>query len=654
MQNDWQPGLNLQFAFYGQADGVNTKTPLFKMLAWTSTTHNTSTEIFYALTALPYNASTYRPLWSYDNVAWNAFDNFSYDADNLHFNFSNNTPFAQDTVYFCTMEPWLESYTETWLASLPTTYISATPSVTAFGGDPYQCGVVASRVNELAETIDACKLYAFKISSGPALAPNGQPKKKFILSAGNHAGEDQGNWTNKATVEFLISEDAKAVTARQWLDFYCYPMLVPAGRRGGHWRSDFEPGNLTLDANRHWTDSLLPTINAFKSAISLDTGNVVAGLISNHGCFPTQDTTYGYPSTEGSIFNATIGAYTTAYNWVDSTLAGAMHNWGVASLGARFGIIPEIATSKTHAEVVAYGEALAKTISDLAAVNYFSYGAVDAGLTGQSLTHTQGVMGVSVVSDVSVSITGQSYAPSQGAVTKSIVIAVPGQSLTHTQGTLAAVVDGNTTIQLTGQAVSYTQGSVAPGSSLLITGQAFSQTQGALVADVGSSATVELTGQSYALSQGLVGIAATVGLTGQYSSFAQGSLGVTNDTTYYVTLAGQQYIYAQVAPGVSNSVPAAVNDFLTAIYTMLGQQVTHTPAVGSPAVGLALHSMPGLDLFAGELLTTDHALRYARASFPVVQKGDGFTIGGVNYVAREAAQSILDGKECHVQLAKVA
>lgn len=95
-------------------------------------------------------------------------------------------------------------------------------------------------------------------------------------------------------------------------------------------------------------------------------------------------------------------------------------------------------------------------------------------------------------------------------------------------------------------------------------------------------------------------------------------------------------------------------DYLTPIYTMLGQQVTHTPAVGSPAVGLALHSMPGVELFAGELLTTDHALRYARDSFPAVQKGDAFTIGGVNYVAREAAQNILDGKECHVQLARVA
>ena len=93
------------------------------------------------------------------------------------------------------------------------------------------------RVNELSEAIDSCNLYAFKISSGSGIAPNGKPKRKVILSAGNHAGEDPGNWALKGCVEFLIGTDDKAVTARQWLDFYVYPMLIPAGRRGGHWLS---------------------------------------------------------------------------------------------------------------------------------------------------------------------------------------------------------------------------------------------------------------------------------------------------------------------------------------------------------------------------------------------------------------------------------
>ena len=95
-------------------------------------------------------------------------------------------------------------------------------------------------------------------------------------------------------------------------------------------------------------------------------------------------------------------------------------------------------------------------------------------------------------------------------------------------------------------------------------------------------------------------------------------------------------------------------DILTPIYAMLGEPVTHIPLSGSPSVGLALHSTPGAELFSGELLTTDHALRYARASFPSVQKGDAFTIDGISYIARESAQSLLDGKECMVPLARAA
>ncbi|MBK7357559.1 M14 family zinc carboxypeptidase [Propionivibrio sp.] len=335
MINDWLPAKSLQFHWCGAADKVNGKTPQFKVKFWTSTTHNTSTDIILYATDFPFNiAGGYRPEWSYDARTWYPFDNCVYDADNLHLRFYNNTAFTSDTVYYSTTTPWQESLTGEWLASLPTTYIQETASVTAYSGSPYIFGQSVLRVNELGEDIDACNLYAFKISSGSGLAPNGQPKKKFLVFAGNHAGEDPGNWALKGFVEFLIGTDAKAVTARQWLDFYVYPMICPAGRRGGHWRSDWEPGFLTYDANRHWTDSSMSTIVAFKNAIISDTGGSVAGGISFHSSFPMTTQTYTYPSGEVTALQSAITPiFGSLYPAEFYDIPSSSNGWMVNTLG---------------------------------------------------------------------------------------------------------------------------------------------------------------------------------------------------------------------------------------------------------------------------------------------------------------------------------
>ena len=52
MINDWIPGQPLQFHWYGAADNVKGKIPQFKVKFWTSTTHNSSTEIILQATNL--------------------------------------------------------------------------------------------------------------------------------------------------------------------------------------------------------------------------------------------------------------------------------------------------------------------------------------------------------------------------------------------------------------------------------------------------------------------------------------------------------------------------------------------------------------------------------------------------------------------------
>lgn len=376
MINDWMPGKSIQFTFYGAADKVNAKTPQFKVKFWTSTTHNTSTDIILYATDNPFNiAGGYRPEWSYDARTWTKFDHCLYDADNLYFRFYNDAPFTQDTVYYSTSTPWQEGLTGEWLATLPTTYIQETDSVTAYGGADYVFGQSSVKVNELAESIDACNYYAFKISSGSGLAPNGLPKEKFIVFAGNHAGEDPGNWALKGFAEFLLTEDPEAQDARDWLDFYFYPDICPPGRRGGHWRSDWDAAHPTYDANRHWTDSTMESIVAHKAAVITDTGGAVAGGISFHSSFPLVTQTYMYPNSELSTIQSAItpifgSLYPAEYYDIPTSSMG----WTVDVMGARVAMIPEvIAQPSTSLET--YGANYAKVVSDLAVTNYFSYGA---------------------------------------------------------------------------------------------------------------------------------------------------------------------------------------------------------------------------------------------------------------------------------------
>jgi hypothetical protein len=94
-------------------------------------------------------------------------------------------------------------------------------------------------------------------------------------------------------------------------------------------------------------------------------------------------------------------------------------------------------------------------------------------------------------------------------------------------------------------------------------------------------------------------------------------------------------------------------DDLSFFYAEFGVEVVHTPKAGGASTpGLALHDQPGMTMIGGDILATDHSLRYPLATFPVVHKGDTFLIAGVTYAAREKAQPLQDGLEYTVPLAK--
>lgn len=93
---------------------------------------------------------------------------------------------------------------------------------------------------------------------------------------------------------------------------------------------------------------------------------------------------------------------------------------------------------------------------------------------------------------------------------------------------------------------------------------------------------------------------------------------------------------------------------LAIFYADFGVSVIYTPKGGvADEPQLAIFNQPGMTVIGGEILATDYSLRYPATTFPAVKRGDGFSIGGVAYTAREAAQSAGDdGIEHIVPLAK--
>ncbi len=92
---------------------------------------------------------------------------------------------------------------------------------------------------------------------------------------------------------------------------------------------------------------------------------------------------------------------------------------------------------------------------------------------------------------------------------------------------------------------------------------------------------------------------------------------------------------------------------LSLFYLDFGVEVTLTPkGGGASSTGLALHDLPGVTVLGGEVLATDHTLRFLAAAFPTIRKGDTFKIGAVSYTARENAQPLQDGLEYTVPLVR--
>ena len=260
-------------------------------------------------------------VYSYDQINWSFAPGLTYPGSGESLQFTKR--FTQDTVYIADALPYTVARTASHTTALQTNpYVHATAS----GSAGFVIGQSAGGTDDLGRTIPRQDIYGYVISDDSST----QPKKKVVLTAGNHSAETTGNYTLEGMVNFLLSDDPHAAALRQEAEFYVYPMTDPDGRYAGYYRSN--PENPTLNHNRYWNDTDgFTDLTLVTQAMKADTGGDVDYFFDFHSS--------GWPWSNGIWYSGQLGGPTQDY--IDAMLEleptlmlGTVDSPGVAAVWA--------------------------------------------------------------------------------------------------------------------------------------------------------------------------------------------------------------------------------------------------------------------------------------------------------------------------------
>ena len=349
---------------YFKATGVQGATPLF------SVNQNFGGD----QTPGPHELRDHEMVYSYDNEHWSFFDNNQLLATNTDlFQFSNSSPFTQDTVYVAYAIPY--SYGR---SVAHTQSVLATPwAEPTFSAATYKAshptaadGVIGQSFpgtddNTVPRNIPALDLFAYRVTN-PA-TDGGTPKHKIGITSGLHAGEPLGTYVFEGLVNWLVSDDPRAARLRDVAEVFAYPVLNPAGRYAGNNRATI--ANPTRDPNSplwsssNWSSSsagcgsdhcreIRVTAQAMAADVFHDTRDGLDAFIDFHSTVPdyTGDGVYdageenlpydfGYIDIAGGKANAAWWQNFRAlapdtYQWQGSTSCCTTTGYAVNSLDA--------------------------------------------------------------------------------------------------------------------------------------------------------------------------------------------------------------------------------------------------------------------------------------------------------------------------------
>lgn len=542
--NGLTPQINLKNRYIGDANttgarftfgtltGVNGMTPVIKV-------DRSNMEI---------NASA-KFLWSTTGLkgSWTAFANFTSDAS--FFTISHNAAFTSDTIYFASNNPWPVGYTLPWINSLVASgFVSPAPS----GAGSYQFETRSATTDGatagVGNVIAAQPLYAFKISSGAGNAPDGLPKRSIVLLAGTHAAEDVGNYALEGAVAFLTSADAQAVIARNWCNFYVYPLTATAGRAGGGQRNDFENTLKTTDVNREWPNANLETVVKHKTAIQTDAGSTLALLLDFHGTHLSNEGAYDwYNGLNQTTWTNAVRTYLAGLEIRSNGTAGLASKWGVDSKSARHGVSPEYPyhNDEVMATLLAYGEKHMRAIAHLADAGEF------VGLTGNPTAQATGTAALST--GIQLAVTASVVSEATGALAAGAVLQASAQAIASSSGQVT------TQIVVTASALAQAVSSALLSSGIIMTAASVSQAAASGLLTTAINLLAAPTAQATAT--------ASLGGGSQLSAAATAQSAASADLTIQIRLAGSAISAANAGAGLSTQITMSANALAQAIAT---------------------------------------------------------------------------------------
>lgn len=295
--------------------------------------------------------------YSLDNENWAPFDN--HGTSGSTFQFSNNAAFNQDEV---------------WVAhAIPYSYGRAADKVAEYKLSPYVGPTISSNsdlvigqspggVDDLGRTIAPRDMWGFKVtdSSTPSAG-----KTQIVLTSGLHANEVLGTHTLEGTLDWLLSNDARAAELRKVAEVFVYPMLNPDGRFAGNNRATIQ--NPNQDPNCCWSPTassnwqnkpdLKLSGEAMMADLQVTTGGDAEYFIDYHSTITTSanasDFMFLHPEkghTADPFWTRLLDETNTLYYQGSTSTGPTTANFGEIELGADFDATFETAFHPTRGE----------------------------------------------------------------------------------------------------------------------------------------------------------------------------------------------------------------------------------------------------------------------------------------------------------------
>ena len=309
-------------------------------------------------------------VWSQspDTDQWNDFDNVIQGASDLEI--YNNTPFPSGIIYISPLPLYpfdrITRKVKEWLIN---PLVSDTPSSTN--------GVIGFSTSRNAgdgsgRIVPVLPYYGFKISNGAG------SKNNVILTSCNHPSETPGPYQLEGAIDWLLGGSDLASYFLQYNNVFVYPCLNPQGVWAGYFRTS--PQTPAGDNNRLWnTTGTNEAIDAFKTAMAIDTGSVIASAMDFHAwmderagfCTFTNDS-FALPIA----FQKRMKVFDNSYTSADSDIPESLKAWQESTLGAVIAGGPEFggALTKNITHYKANGGYVMSSLALLTAEKRFTYG----------------------------------------------------------------------------------------------------------------------------------------------------------------------------------------------------------------------------------------------------------------------------------------